>query len=94
MWLTRIRDWKRSMPVSAYVQSAIFLILAAVALFASAGTVAIAGFWLYLAIFTAIIVASLLALDPGLFRERMRPGGKRPPLGAALVPPLSCLCIG
>ena len=72
------------MPVSAYVQSAIFLILAAVALFASAGTVAIAGFWLYLAIFTAIIVASLLALDPGLFRERMRPGGKRPPLGLRL----------
>jgi protein-S-isoprenylcysteine O-methyltransferase Ste14 len=72
------------MAVSAYVQSAIFLILAAVALFASAGTVAIAGFWLYLAILAAIIVASLLALDPGLFRERMRPGGKRPPLGLRL----------
>jgi protein-S-isoprenylcysteine O-methyltransferase Ste14 len=72
------------MPVSAYVQSAIFLILAAVALFASAGTVAIAGFWLYLAILAAIIVASLLALDPGLFRERMRPGGKPPPLGLRL----------
>jgi protein-S-isoprenylcysteine O-methyltransferase Ste14 len=53
-------------------------------LFASAGTVAIAGFWLYLAILAAIIVASLLALDPGLFRERMRPGGKRPPLGLRL----------
>ena len=38
------------MPVSAYVQSAIFLILAAVALFAAAGTIAILGFWLYLAI--------------------------------------------
>jgi protein-S-isoprenylcysteine O-methyltransferase Ste14 len=46
--------------------------------------VAIAGFWLYLAILAAIIVASLLALDPGLFRERMRPGGKRPPLGLRL----------
>ena len=67
------------MPVSAYLQSAIFLILAAVALFASAGTVAILGFWLYLAIFAAIIMASLLALDPGLLRERMHPGGKRPP---------------
>ncbi len=72
------------MPVSAYVQSAIFLILAAVALFASAGTVAIIGFWLYLAILAAIIVASLLALDPGLLRERMRPGGERPPLGLRL----------
>ena len=72
------------MPVSAYVQSAIFLILAAVALFAAAGTIAILGFWLYLAILAAIIVASLLALDPGLLRERMRPGGQRPPLALRL----------
>ena len=72
------------MTVSAYVQSAIFLILAAVALFAGAGTIAILGFWLYLAILAAIIVASLLALDPGLLRERMRPGGQRPPLGLRL----------
>jgi hypothetical protein len=72
------------MPVSAYVQSAIFLILAAVALFASAGTLAIIGFWLYLAVLAAIIVASLLALDPGLLQERMRPGGERPPLGLRL----------
>ena len=72
------------MPVSAYVQSAIFLVLAALALFASAGTLAILGFWLYLAILAAIIVASLLALDPGLLRERMRPGGQRPPLALRL----------
>jgi protein-S-isoprenylcysteine O-methyltransferase Ste14 len=72
------------MPVSAYVQSAIFLVLAALALFASAGTLAILGSWLYLAILAAIIVASLLALDPGLLRERMRPGGQRPPLALRL----------
>jgi protein-S-isoprenylcysteine O-methyltransferase Ste14 len=72
------------MPVSAYMQSAIFLILAAVSLFAAAGTIAILGFWLYLAILAAIIVASLLALDPGLLRERMRPGGQRPPLALRL----------
>jgi protein-S-isoprenylcysteine O-methyltransferase Ste14 len=72
------------MTVSAYVQSAIFLILAAVSLFAAAGTIAILGFWLYLAILAAIIVASLLALDPGLLRERMRPGGQRPPLALRL----------
>ena len=72
------------MPVSAYVQSAIFLILAAVALFAAAGTLAILGFWLYLAILAAIVVASLLSLDPGLLRERMRPGGQRPPLALRL----------
>lgn len=69
---------------AAHVQSAIFLVIAALALFASAGTLAILGFWLYLAIFAAIIVASLLALDPDLFRERMRPGGQPPPLGLRL----------
>ncbi|MGA2895228.1 MAG: isoprenylcysteine carboxylmethyltransferase family protein [Xanthobacteraceae bacterium] len=72
------------MPVSAYVQSAVFLVVMGLALFQSAGTVAIAGFWIYLAIYAAVIVASLVALDPGLFRERMRPGGKRPPLGLQL----------
>jgi protein-S-isoprenylcysteine O-methyltransferase Ste14 len=70
--------------VSAYLQSALFLILAAVALFASAGTVAILGFWVYLSILAAIILASLLVLDPDLLRERMRPGGKRPPPGLHL----------
>ena len=51
--------------VSAYLQSALFLILGAVALFASASTVAILGFWVYLSILAAIILASLLVLDPG-----------------------------
>ncbi len=74
------------MPISAYVQSAAFLVLAAVALFASAGTIAIAGFWFYLAIFAAIFVASFLWLDPELLRERMRPGGKRPPLALRRFP--------
>ncbi len=72
------------MPVSAYIQAAGFLILAAVALFASAGTVAIAEFWIYLAIFAAIFAASFLGLDPGLLRERMRPGGKKPPIALRL----------
>jgi hypothetical protein len=73
------------MPVSAYVQSAVFLILAAVALFASAGTIAIASFWLFLAILTAATAISLAILDPDLIRERMRPGGRRPPLALRLV---------
>jgi hypothetical protein len=30
-----------------------------------------------LAIFAAIILASLVELDPGLLRKRMRPGGKQ-----------------
>ncbi|MGB6534728.1 MAG: isoprenylcysteine carboxylmethyltransferase family protein [Xanthobacteraceae bacterium] len=67
------------MPMSAYLQSAAFFALAGVALFASAGTVAIATYWVYLGILAAVFAASLLGLDPDLARERMRPGGKRPP---------------
>jgi protein-S-isoprenylcysteine O-methyltransferase Ste14 len=73
------------MPVSAYLQAAAFVILAGVALFAAAGTLAILTFWIYLAIFAAVIVASFLWLDPGPLRERVRPGGKRPPLALRLL---------
>ncbi len=72
------------MPASAYIQSVAFFILAAVALFAAAGTVAIVTYWVYLAIFAAVFVASFLWLDPDLARERMRPGGKKPPLALRL----------
>lgn len=58
--------------------------LAGVALFASAGTLAILSFWIYLAIFATVIVAAFIWLDPGLLRERMRPGGKPPPWGLRL----------
>jgi protein-S-isoprenylcysteine O-methyltransferase Ste14 len=73
------------MPVSAYVQSVAYFVLAAVALFASAGTIAIATYWVYLVIFATVFVVSLLSLDPDLARERMRPGGKRPPLALQLI---------
>jgi protein-S-isoprenylcysteine O-methyltransferase Ste14 len=69
------------MPVAAYVQSVVFFVLAAVALFASAGTTALPTYWVYLSIFAAVFVASFLVLDPDLARERMRPGGKSQPLG-------------
>ncbi len=69
------------MPASAYVQATLFVIAAAGALFASAGTIAILTFWIYLLIFAAVAAAAFVWLDPGLLRERMRPGGKRPPLG-------------
>lgn len=72
------------MPLKAYLQSVSFLVLAAVALFASAGTVAIPGFWLYLAIVAAAVAASLATLDPDLWRERMRPGGQPQPLSLRL----------
>ncbi|MGO4171920.1 methyltransferase family protein [Bosea sp. TAF32] len=56
------------------------MVAAAIALFAAAGTVAIPGFWAYLAIIAVVVIASFAALDPDLLRERMRPGGGKPPL--------------
>ena len=73
------------MPVSAYIQAVLFVLLNAVALFASAGTIHIFGFWVYVAIFAAMMAASFAFLDPGLLRERMRPGGQRPPLALQLA---------
>jgi protein-S-isoprenylcysteine O-methyltransferase Ste14 len=83
------------MPLSAYVQSTIFLFLAAAALFVSAGTLAVPSFWLYLAILGTVTIASLATLDPGLVRERMRPGGERPPLALNFVGliPLATLIV-
>jgi len=72
-------------PTAAYLQSALFLVLMAIALFASAGTAAIVSFWLYLAIQLAAIIASFVLLPPDLIRERMRPGGQKPPLGLRLA---------
>jgi len=72
------------MPVSAYIQAALFVVLNAVALFAAAGTVEIPGFWVYVAIFAAVMAASFAFLDPDLLRERIRPGGQRPPLALRL----------
>ena len=72
------------MPISAYIQSALFLVLMLLALFASAGTISIAGFWLYLAIQLAAIIASFVLLPPDLIRERIRPGGQKPPLALRL----------
>jgi protein-S-isoprenylcysteine O-methyltransferase Ste14 len=73
------------MPISAYVQSAVFFVLAAAALFGGAGTLDIPGFWIYLVILAAIMVAALFGLDADLLRERMRPGGQKPPLALRLL---------
>jgi protein-S-isoprenylcysteine O-methyltransferase Ste14 len=72
------------MPMMAYVQSAVFLALAAAAPFGGAGTIDIPSFWIYLAIFAAVIVVSFVGLDQGLLRERMRPGGQKPPVALRL----------
>jgi len=66
--------------LSAYIQSVLFLIPTAIALFGSAGTLALPAFWIYIALFALAFVVSIAILDPDLLRERMRPGGKRLPL--------------
>jgi protein-S-isoprenylcysteine O-methyltransferase Ste14 len=68
------------MPLSVYLKAGLFVVAAAAALFAAAGAVAIPGFWAYLAIFAVVMIVSFATLDPDLLRERMRPGGKKPPL--------------
>jgi protein-S-isoprenylcysteine O-methyltransferase Ste14 len=72
------------MPVSAYLKSGLFVVAAAAALFAAAGTVAIASFWAYLAILVVVMIVSFTALDPDLLRERMRPGGRKSPLSLTI----------
>ncbi|HEY7298167.1 MAG TPA: isoprenylcysteine carboxylmethyltransferase family protein [Xanthobacteraceae bacterium] len=72
------------MPVSAYLKAGLFVVAAAAALFAAAGTLAILGFWAYLAILAVVMIVSFATLDPDLLRERMRPGGKKPPLALSL----------
>jgi protein-S-isoprenylcysteine O-methyltransferase Ste14 len=67
------------MPRWAYIQTVVFFLLTFAALFASAGALSLATYWVYLAIFAGTFAASLVLVDPGLLRERMRPGGKRPP---------------
>jgi protein-S-isoprenylcysteine O-methyltransferase Ste14 len=73
------------MPLSAYLRAIALLICAGAALFGSAGSFAIAGFWTYLAIFVAVFVAAFVMLDRGLLQERMRPGGKPTPVGLQLL---------
>ena len=60
------------MPVPAYIESTLFVIGAAAALFAKAGTVAIASFWAYLAILAVVMIVSFAALDPDLLRALAR----------------------
>ena len=81
------------MPNSAYVQAGAFVILTALALFGGAGTFAIPEFWLYLAIFAAVMVVSFVTLDPGLLRERIVQAVNARRLHCACFQSC-CLCTG
>jgi protein-S-isoprenylcysteine O-methyltransferase Ste14 len=72
------------MPASAYLQSIAYLAITAAALFLSAGTMRFISFWIYLVLLTGCFIASFVWIDPDLARERMRPGGQKPPLALRL----------
>lgn len=59
------------------VQSVVLSALIAVVLFGSAGRVDVPAFWRYLVFWTLAGLVAALVLDPALFEERMRPGGRR-----------------
>ena len=70
------------MPVSAYLKAGLFVVAAATALFAAAGTVAIAGFWAYLAIFAVVMIVSFNWLgDHSVLCKRTRGWADRIRLG-------------
>ncbi len=48
--------------------------LAALIMFTAAGTWRLPFFWAYIAVVAAVSVAALLLMDPGLLKERFRPG--------------------
>jgi len=54
------------------------------ALFASAGSLNIVAFWVYLAVFAAISALSLTILDPDFMQGRMRPGEQK--IGVSFLP--------
>jgi protein-S-isoprenylcysteine O-methyltransferase Ste14 len=60
-------------------------ILLAAVLFGGAGRFDIPRFWVYGAVYSATMLVGIFYLDPGLYRERTRPGGKRPPWGLHIV---------
>jgi protein-S-isoprenylcysteine O-methyltransferase Ste14 len=67
---------------SAAVQTAGFLVLAAIMLFGAAGRLDVPIFWLYIVALAGTSIASLFLIDEDLVQERMRPGGY--PLGMRL----------
>ena len=59
--------------------------LLAVVLFGGAGRFDVPRLWVYLVVFAVTMLVGSFVLDPDLYRERARPGGKRLPWGIHLV---------
>jgi protein-S-isoprenylcysteine O-methyltransferase Ste14 len=67
------------LPRSTVPSVILMMLVCAVILFGPAGRLDIIEFWVWLAVMTAMCVTAVLAVEPGLVRERARPGGKPPP---------------
>jgi len=62
-----------------FVQFCGFYILLAAVLFGGAGRFDVPRLWAYIGAYLAIMLVGVSVLDPSLYRERVRPGGKRRP---------------
>jgi protein-S-isoprenylcysteine O-methyltransferase Ste14 len=67
------------LPRAAIARSWGFVLVLASILFGAAGRIDLPAFWAYLGIYVATVAAGLAILDADLLRERMHPGGNRPP---------------
>jgi len=62
-----------------FVQFCGFYILLAAVLFGGAGRFDVPRLWAYIGAYLVIMLVGVSVLDPSLYRERVRPGGKRRP---------------
>src|SRR5215469_7747387 len=58
-------------------QSIVLVALIGLLLFGSAGRLDVPTFWVYLALWLGASLVSVAVVDPTLYQERMRPGGRR-----------------
>ena len=72
-----------------------FCAMIGLALFGCAGTLGIPFFWAYLIVCSALFTAAALTIEPDLFQERIRPGGRPLQLRyyLLLLPPFAHWCI-
>ena len=77
------------------LQCLAFCALIGVSLFGSAGRIDLPFFWTYLFVCIASFSVAGLVIDPELFRERIRPGGRPLQLRyyALILPPVAHWCI-
>jgi protein-S-isoprenylcysteine O-methyltransferase Ste14 len=86
--------WRGSLRVMGALQSCGMAVVVAGVLFLAAGTISVPAFWAYILLWLASRLAAIFAADPGLIRERARPGGRfAPQTLLAMAFPLAQLII-